>query len=115
MKKKRSLIMLMFMISLLICVAIGGYIMIVNNINQSTWTTRYSEGYIDEMILYNQFPDNELYIRYTDGNYTLIHGNPFWTHAQLSVSNFSNMINITYQVNGYGFARALNVREIESE
>lgn len=111
-KKRMSPITLIFVLALMICVALAGYIMIMHNVNQSRWDTRYIDGYVEEMILYNQFPDEELYVRFDDGNYTLIHTNPFWTYSHLSIIDFNHKVNITYQVNGYGLGRTINVREL---
>ena len=84
---------------MLICILIAVYTVVNHNSNRAEWEEYEHTGYIKEFILYNQFPDQELYIGFVDGNWTLVNVNYFWTYTQLINLNTTMPVTITYKQN----------------
>jgi len=101
----------LFISCILVCLIWGSFIYYKNVELKETWETKYKEGHLKDLILYNNFPNNELFITFTDGNYTVITENRFWAYAHLSVVDTNNIVNLTYKENGYGRTNLIKVQE----
>ena len=112
MKTKINKPLTLFFISIIAISFILGAIILPSYFNSKEWKQHTATGYIKEFTLYNTFPDNSLYIGFTDGKYILVTENRFWTYTQLINLNTSEPVDIIYkqnlnhkivitQVNGY--------------
>lgn len=108
----KKLFGLLIIISLVIFVIAVIYGFIDAQIKATTWQEKEIQGYINEVILYNTFPDNYLLITFIDGNYTVITENRFWAYSHLSTVNPANLVKITYQENYYHRKLATHVEEV---
>ena len=94
---------------MLVCILISVYIVINHNNNRVYWEEYEHTGYVKEFILYNQFPDQELYIGFTDGNWTLVNDNYFWTYTQLINLNTTMPVTISYKKNGFNHIKVTDI------
>ena len=94
---------------MVICILLSIYIVVNNTSKSTTWEEFEHTGYIKEFILYNQFPDQELYIGFVDGNWTLVNVNHFWTYTQLININTSLPVTINYKKNGLYHVKVTNL------
>jgi len=111
--EKENRWMVLFIVAIISCAGAGSYIFYNDYSQQNDWTTHNITGRIVGMQLYNQFPTIELYIAMSNGNYTLVNVNPFWTHAQLVNYDQSKIIKITYKENSAGAVKVTFIETVE--
>ena len=75
------------------------YVVHTDIIKETSWTSHTLSGNIKEFTLYNSFPDNSLYIAFTNGKHIVVTENRFWAYTQLINLNTSSPVNITYKQN----------------
>jgi len=109
-KSKIVLIVIIAFVLTFFCIAI--YVFSDITTKQSTWRTKYVEGQIKELKLITTFPDEGCLVCFTDGNFTFVDTNYYWTYAQLSVIQSWNKVNITYEINENSNVRVLHIQEI---
>jgi len=66
-----------------------------------TWEQLEIEGKINELILYNTFPNNELLVTFTNGEFVLITKNFMGSYAYLSQVPENATVKIEYKKNGF--------------
>lgn len=76
---------------------------------KTVWKYKVIDGYIIEYELYNDFPNQELLIYFSDGNYLHVTGNPFWAYSQVINLNLSQSTIINYKENLNHNIRVVNV------
>ena len=77
-----------------------------------SWEQKEVKGQINEIILYNTFPDNELLVTFTNTEFVLITKNFMGSYAILSQVPDNSTVTISYEKNGFN---EVYVREIEWE
>ena len=84
-------------------------------IKDITWEQKTKTGTLNEIILYNTFPDNELLITFEDGTFLLITKNHFGSYAVLSQIPIGTEIEIKYKENGNHEIYVKSIEVIENE
>jgi len=112
-KKITNIIGIIFIVVMFIVA--GGVIFatVDANIKATTWETETISGHIDELILYNDFPQLETYVLFDSGEYIVIDINHFWSYSHLSQVQPQNNVEITYKINGWNHKKAIQIEEIE--
>ena len=103
----------LFFAFVIFCVCFVIYVFVDGNIKATTWETETISGHIDELILYNDFPQLETYVLFDSGEYIVIDINHFWAYSHLSQVQPQNNVELTYKVNGWNHKKAIQVKEIE--
>jgi len=86
----------------------------VDDYNRSRdWELKSKTGFIRELILYNEFPNEELLVIMDNGDYILITENELWAYGYLSIAYEDQVeVYIEYQTNSKGRTRATDIRVV---
>jgi len=101
----------LIVLTIVISVSFLGFIYIVNN----TWEQKTKIGTLNEIILYNSFPNDELLVTFEDGTFLLITKNHFGSYAVLSQTPIGTEIEIKYKENGNHEIYVESIEVIENE
>lgn len=99
-----------FIILIIIFVAIIAALTIDHQLKESTWKPKIITGEINEIILYNTFPNEELFITFTSGEFLVVTKNYMGTYAILSQLPSNSNVRIDYYENGH---HKIYVKDIE--
>ena len=105
MEKKEKMVILSVIFIILISSGMVAY----NEYKAKQWKTREVSGYIKTFTLYNEFPNREVLIYFTNATYLHVTSNPFWTYSQLINLDLNKSVTITYQINQLHHKRVTNV------
>jgi len=99
--------------TIFLVVVISGltYIAILSN----TWEQKTKIGTLNEIILYNHFPNDELLVTFEDGTFLLITKNHFGSYAILSQTPIGTEIEIKYKENENHEVYVESIEVIENE
>ena len=103
----------LFFAFVIFCVCFVIYVYVDGYTKSTTWETETISGHIDELILYNDFPQLETYILFDSGEYVVIDINHFWAYSHLSQIQSQNNVEMTYKINGWNHKKAIQIEEIE--
>ena len=84
---------------------------------ENTWTEKEMTGQLLNIILYNTFPNEELFVSFTDGQFLVITQNQFGTYSVLQsmyAQNVSMIIHIKYKENGYNKVYVESIQEVKN-
>jgi len=93
------------------CVGIS-YYFIDTHLKENTWETKTKTGIINELILYNHFPNTELFISFVGGDALLITQNHLNAYSYLSQIDDS-LVEIKYKENGYHWVYVLSAEVVK--
>jgi len=94
--------------SILIVILMSIYVAHANYRSQ-TWESKEVRGIVKEFQLYNDFPNLEVFIYFTDASYLHVTSNPFWTYSQLINLNLTQPITVHYKINLNHKIRVTNI------
>ena len=101
-----------FIILMLTGLSFLGFVVVDYHLKLTTWKNKTITGQINELILYNDFPDNELLVTFKNGDFVLITKNYMGSYAILSQLPENTTVTIKYEKNGFN---DVYVKEIEWE
>ena len=96
-------------------IVIGSFITLDMLTKNNTWEQKTKIGELNEIILYNSFPDSELLVTFKDETFLLITQNHFGSYAILSQIPIGTEIEIKYKENGNYkiYVESIEVKENE--
>jgi len=98
-----------------IILLIGSFFVGSTIVKDNTWTQKTKIGTLNEIILYNSFPNDELLVTFEDGTFLLIIKNHFGSYAVLSQTPVGTEIEIKYKENGNHKIYVESIEVIENE
>ena len=108
---KETILVITFIVIGLIVVS---YFIGMDFIKRGTWEQKEKIGELNEIKLYNTFPNNELLVTFKDGTFLLITRNHFGSYSILSQMAEGTEIEIKYKENGNHEIYAESIKEIEN-
>lgn len=90
----------------------------VNDIytKETTWTEKEITGQLLNIMLYNTFPNEEVFVSFTDGQFLVVTQNQFGTYSVLQslyAQNGSMIVLIKYKENGYNKVYVESIQEVK--
>lgn len=108
-KNKMNIKKLIIVVIIILIMTAPVYTITNKIINDNAWAEKEISGQFNEMILFNQFPNTELLVTFTDGDFLLITKNHLGSYAFLSLANKYDNITISYMENGFKEVYAENI------
>ena len=109
---KDNKVLIIYAIGIIACAIALGWYGINFTLKTITWEQKEVSGQVNEIILYNTFPDNELLVTFKDGEFVVITRNFMGSYAILSQLSQNATVTISYERNGFN---EVYVKEIEWE
>jgi len=110
--KKEAIGMLLIVIFFIIIASFVTVDMVTKN---NIWTQKTKIGTLNEIKLYNSFPNDELLVTFEDGTFLLVTKNHFGSYAILSQTPIGTEIEIKYKENGNYEIYVETIEVIENE
>jgi len=99
----------MVICSMILILVMSGVYITYDSYLTTTWHKKEIGGYVREYKLYNDFPNIELFIYFTDASYLHVTRNPFWTYSQIINIDISKKITINYEINEKDSIKVIDV------